>query len=141
VKFELANDTMVSAEMKQPLTKSWHTKPAPFKELLAHLEACGHVRIQVHMHTVTRSPGVPSEYDIKATEVCALEATVHEGGGATLAKLSGYVSLPDLQRSELVHLCHRLSFDKNLNKITAGFPGIYAQKPIRISKGQLIKLC
>jgi hypothetical protein len=50
------------------------------------------------------------------------------------------IELSSVKSSAHTRVVHQLRFNSATNKIESGFPNLYVVKPIRIKKGELVKL-
>jgi hypothetical protein len=58
----------------------------------------------------------------------------------TLVHLGNMIDLSSVKSSTHTRVVHQLRFINLANKIESGFPNLYVAKPIRIKKGELVKL-
>ena len=58
----------------------------------------------------------------------------------TLVHLGNMIDLSSVKSSTHTRVVHQLRFINSANKIESGFPNLYVAKPIRIKKGELVKL-
>jgi len=58
----------------------------------------------------------------------------------TLVHLGNMINLSSVKSSAHTRVVHQLRFNSSTNKIESGFPNLYVVKPIRIKKGELVKL-
>ena len=115
----------------------------PLQVSLKKLEDAGHVRVNVHLHTVTRDPENPGTFAITQTEAdtACLAVEVKENSeevnDLTIVKLSNYVDLAQLKVCPHLVIVDRFQFMPNVNKMMVGFPAAYPAKPIKIEKNKV----
>jgi len=146
IELKMDSETLVLAEFAAPVEPpqgqpEWQHVPQPIGKLLQFLESAGHVRLQIHRHTVARDGGAAHGFQIKPDEEMCLSATVMEKGTPTLATFSAFTSIPDTKKSENLAIVWMVKYDPDLRKIQVGIPAVHTKQQIRIRTGTLYQLC
>ena len=132
----------MSLQSKTPLAKDIPCGPQPLRACLVFLEDVGHERVKLHLHEVKRKEEAASHYDVKVSEVAALEVKpVADNSKASIKNIGNLVKLSALKASPWVQIVHKLQFDPASNKIMSGYPGVYVKQPIRVKTSEVFKLC
>ena len=80
VPFALAPDSLVCVTFTTPLQKGdWTVTPAPLEDFIVYMEALGHVKIDIKLHTYTKMPEDPKKIKVAVTEPSLLQLEVIEG--------------------------------------------------------------
>jgi hypothetical protein len=145
IELQMDSSTVVLAEFAKPVPPpsgqpEWAPGPQPIGKLLQYLERAGHVRVQLHKHTVARDSSAPHGFLIKPEDDLALSATVTERGAPSMTSFSAYTSIPGTKGSEHVKIIWHVKYDPDLHKIHVGIPGAFPKVALRIRAGNLYQL-
>jgi hypothetical protein len=145
VELLLDSGTFVLAEFSKPVPPpngqpEWAPGPQPLGKLLQYLEGAGHVRVQLHKHTVTRDGSAPHGFKIKAEDNLCLSAAAAETGTPNMTSFSTFTSIPGTKSSEHVKIIWHVKYDPDLRKIQIGIPGAFPKVAFRIRTGTLYQL-
>ena len=127
VPYKLSPSSLVSVSFTSPVKGEWTETPLPLQVFLKQLEDAGHVRVNVHLHTVTRDPENPGTFTITQTEAdtaclaVEVKENLEEVNDLTIVKLSNYVDLAQLKVCPHLVIVDRFQFMPNVNKMMVGF--------------------
>ena len=117
--------------------------PSPIRDFLQHLENDGKVRVELISHDVNKADGGDGPmYTIEPKEEAIFKPTPDSRSDNKVDRknVSGLIKMSALMDSDYVFLPHKLTYHADKNRILSGCPGIFVKKPVRVKKGDVIRL-
>ena len=115
--------------------------PSPIRDFLQHLENDGKVRVELISHDVNKADGGDGlMYTIVPKEEAVYKPMLGGEGKVARTNLSGLIKMSALMDSDYVFVPHKLTYHADKNRILSGCPGIFVKKPVRVKKGDVIRL-